>query len=276
MLNVDFFQQVMFFAPMLLQGIILWRMVASGSRRNFPTFFSYIIFQTLILIVGLFVMHYGDDFVYRYFFGAQSLVGCALLFAVIYEVFSSVFRPYEALRDFAGVIFRWAALVLAVVALLQALSTQPGQESRLVVGILILERSISVMACGLLLFLLLFSKNLGLDWRSQTYGVALGLGLTYGVDLFLLTARLLFGCPAPVINLCHSITWSCALVLWTYYLFVPERKTVEAFAPKLILERWNQVLRNANRPAPQGAFMPNLEKIVDDVLAHQPQGGTVH
>jgi hypothetical protein len=57
---------------------------------------------------------------------------------------------------------------------------------------------------------------------------------------------------------------------------VPERKTAEAFAPKLILERWNQVLRNVNRPAPQGAFMPNLERIVDDVMAHQAPGGIVH
>jgi hypothetical protein len=66
------------------------------------------------------------------------------------------------------------------------------------------------------------------------------------------------------------------LLTWAYYVFSSERKTVEAFAPKLILERWNQVLRSVNRPAPQGSFMPNLEKIVDDVMAHQPTTGIVH
>jgi hypothetical protein len=61
-------------------------------------------------------------------------------------------------------------------------------------------------------------------------------------------------------------------------MFAPDRvlKTAAEFAPKLILERWNQVLRSVNRPAPQGAFMPNLEKIVDEVLAHQASSGTVH
>src|SRR5262245_32120445 len=278
MLNLGVLQNVLFFLPVLLQGIILWRMVVSGSRRNFPTFFSYIVFQTLVIFAALLVLNYGTFVHYRYFYGAQGLVAAGLLFAVIYEVFSSVLRPYEALRDFAGMVFRWAAVVLVVVAVLQAFSTESGQESRLVVSILILERCVSVIACGLLLFLLLFSKNLGLDWRSQAYGVGLGLGLNFSIESFLLTARLLFGCPAPMVELGRSIAWNVALALWTYYMFAPDRarKTVETFAPKLILERWNQVLRGVNRPAPQGAFMPNLERIVDDVLAHQTQGGTVH
>jgi hypothetical protein len=276
MLKLEFLQQVLLFSPLLLQGIIIWRMVVSGARRNFPLFLSYVVFQTLAFLVGMLVLVYGNQQQYRYFYGAQSLVVSGLLFAAIYEVFSNVFRPYEALRDFAGVVFRWAALVLIVVASLQAFSTQSAKHSALVVGIVIFERSVGVVACGLLLFMLLFSKHLGVDWRSQVYGVGLGLGLGYGIELVLLTMRLLFACPLPVIDLCRSITWNCTLVLWSYYLFVPERKTAEAFAPKLILERWNQVLRGVNRPAPQGAFMPNLEKIVDDVMAHQASTGTVH
>lgn len=277
--NFESLQQLLYFSPVLIQVFIIWRMVVTGSRRNFPTFFSYMIFQTVVVIAGQLVLNFGTREQYRYFYGAQSLVATALLFAVIYEVFSNVFRPYEALRDFAGVMFRWAALVLALVAVLQAFSTQVGEGNRMIAGLLMLERSVSVIACGLLLFLLLFSKNLGLDWRHQVYGVAVGLGLAYGVDLVLYTSRLLFGCPvAPTVNLWRSITWNGALVLWTYYMFVPERaaKTAAAFAPKLILERWNQVLQSVNRPAPQGAFMPNLEKIVDEVLAHQASGGTVH
>ena len=279
MRNFDLVQQLLYFSPVLFQAVIVWRMAATGARRNFPTFFTYMLFQTAVVIVGQLVLNFGTRDQYRYFYGAQSLVAAALLFAVIYEVFSNVFRPYDALRDFAGVMFRWAALVLALVASLQAFSTQVGEGSRVIAGLLMLERSVSVIACGLLLFLILFSKNLGLDWRHQVYGVAIGLGLAYGVDLVLYTSRLLFGCPiAPTINMWRSITWNSALVLWTYYMFAPDRarKTAEEFAPKLILERWNQVLRSVNRPAPQGAFMPNLEKIVDEVLAHQAPSGTVH
>jgi len=279
MANFESVQQLLYFSPVLFQAFIVWRMAVTGARRNFPTFFTYMLFQTAVVIVGQLVLNFGTREQYRYFYGAQSLVAAALLFAVIYEIFSNVFRPYDALRDFAGVMFRWAALVLALVASLQAFSTQVGEGSRVIAGLLMLERSVSVIACGLLLFLILFSKNLGLDWRHQVYGVAIGLGLAYGVDLVLYTSRLLFGCPiAPTINMWRSITWNSALVLWTYYMFAPDRvlKTAAEFAPKLILERWNQVLRSVNRPAPQGAFMPNLEKIVDEVLAHQASSGTVH
>src|SRR4030095_447491 len=120
--------------------IIIWRMVVSGARRNFPFFFSYIIFQVLALVGALLLMNNPQQ--YRYFYGAQSLVVSALLFAAIYEVFSNVFRPYEALRDFAGVLFRWAALVLIVVALLQAFSTSSAKHSAFIVGVIILERSV--------------------------------------------------------------------------------------------------------------------------------------
>jgi hypothetical protein len=276
--NLDLIKQALYFTPLLLQAIIVWRMTVSGSRRNFPRFYAYMLFQAANLVVAQLFLNFGSDAQYFYYWSAQTLVGAALSFLVIYEVFGSVFRPYDALRDFAGVMFRWAALVLVIVALVQALSTPGNESNRLIVGLLIMQRSISVIACGLLLFLLLFSRNLGLDWRHQVFGLALGFGLAYGIELGLITFRILFGCSYETYNLWMILNWNAALSLWTYYMFSPNRvrKTAESFAPKLILERWNQVLRSVNRPiAPQGAFMPNLEKIVDDVMAHRP-AGTVH
>lgn len=278
MLNFDHIQQVLYFTPLLLQAIIVWRMIVSGSRRNFPKFYAYMLFQLANLIVLQLIFNFGSDAHYLYYWSAQTLVAAGLSFLVIYEVFSSVFRPYDALRDFAGVMFRWAALVLVIVALVQALSTSGSDSNRLLAGLLVMQRSVSVIACGLLLFLLLFSRNLGLDWRQQVFGLALGFGLAYAIELTLITFRLVFGCSYTTFNLWMNLNWNFALMVWTYYMYSParERKTAEAFAPKLILERWNQVLRSVNRPAvPEGAFMPNLEKIVDDVLAHRP-AGTVH
>ena len=276
--NFDQIQQMLYFTPLLFQAIIVWRMIVTGSRRNFPKFYAYMLFQAANLVVIQLILNLGTDAQYLYYWSAQTLVAAGLSFLVIYEVFSSVFRPYDALRDFAGVMFRWAALVLVIVALVQALSTAGSESSRLLVGLLLMQRSISVIACGLLLFLLLFSKNLGLDWRHQVFGLALGFGLAYGIELGLITYRLFFGCSYEMFNLWMMLNWNFALMIWSYYIFSPkaERKTAESFAPKLILERWNQVLRSVNRPAvPQGAFMPNLEKIVDDVMAHRP-AGTVH
>jgi hypothetical protein len=252
-------------------------MAKSGSRQTFPLFFAYVTYQVFAWIVLVFVEQFGTRLQNLYAWSAISMVGAALSFAAIYEIFASVFRPYDALRDFAGVMFRWAGLVLLLVGIIQALSTTSKEHYQFMTAILIAERTVSVIAVGLLLFLLLFSKNLGLDWRAQTFGIAVGFGLYSAVELGLWTARIVFNCPwTPTLNLLRGLNWNVCLALWTYYMFAPERKTAAAFAPKLILERWNQVLRSVNRPAPQGAFMPNLEKIVDDVLAHQAPSGTVH
>jgi hypothetical protein len=257
---------------------ILWRMVSSKSRRQFPLFFTYVIYELATWVLGQFLYQQIPARQYFYVFSACAIVGAALSFAVIYEIFGSVFRPYEALRDFAGVIFRWAALVLLMVAALQAFSTHGNGSHRMVVALVILERSVSVIASGLLLFLLLFSQKLGVSCRQQTFGIALGFGFNYTVEAFLWTVHLVTTCPAETLNVWSSVALNIWMMIWAYYTFASERAaiTAETFAPKLILERWNQVLRGVSRPAPQGAFMPNLEKIVDDVLAHQPQGGTVH
>src|SRR5262249_56163160 len=96
-------------------------------------------------------------------------------------------------------------------------------------------------------------------------------GVGCAVEVGVWTARVVFGCPwSEAMNVWRGVTMNGTLMIWTYYVFSPERKTAEAFAPRLILERWNQVLRSVNRPAPQGAFMPNLERIADDAMPHQP------
>ena len=270
-----YFQQALWTFPVVLLLAIVWKM-AAGSRHTFPLFFTFSVYQIFAWIALVFVEQLATREQHFYAYSAISMVGAALQFAAIYEIFANVFRPYDALRDFAAVMFRWAGLVLILVVGLQAFSTS-GNDSRLMLGLLIAERSVSAIACGLLLFLLLFSKNLGLNWRAQTFGIALGFGLFSGVELGLWTSRILFSCPwGTTLDLFRGLNWNATLLLWSYYVFAPERKTAEAFAPKLILERWNQVLRSVNRPAvPQGAFMPNLEKIVDEVMSHRP-AGTVH
>lgn len=278
-MNFNALQEALWISPIVLTLAIVWKMARSESRRTFPFFFKYAIFQISTWILLSFLEPFVTRLQYIYAYTAVGIVGAGFAFAAIYEIFGNVFRPYDALRDFAAVMFRWAGLVLLLVAIIQALSTKANQASQMMQALLIAQRSFSIIACGLLLFLLLFSKNLGLSWKSRAFGIAVGFGLCAGIDLVLWTLRLQFGTEwTSTLNWCRSISINLSILIWGYYIFSPERarQTAEAFAPKLILERWNQVLRSVNRPAvPQGAFMPNLEKIVDDVMAHKP-AGTVH
>jgi len=49
-------------------------------------------------------------------------------FKVIHEVFLDVFRPYHTLRDLGSVLFKWAGLVMLMVACVVAASTPSGSD----------------------------------------------------------------------------------------------------------------------------------------------------
>ena len=69
-------------------------------------------------------MRYYTIFFYSYW--ATTAVSVVLGFKVIHEVFLDVFRPYHTLRDLGSVLFRWAGLVMLMVAGVVAASTQAG------------------------------------------------------------------------------------------------------------------------------------------------------
>src|SRR5271165_5363478 len=54
--------------------------------------------------------------------------------------------------------------------------------------ILLAQRSVRLMQCGLVFFLLLFSEYLGISRRSFLFGIALGFGLFASVSMLVTTA----------------------------------------------------------------------------------------
>ena len=49
---------------------------------------------------------------------------------IIYEIFLDVFRPYHTLKDLGSVLFKWAALVMSLVAFVVAASSPLGIRGR--------------------------------------------------------------------------------------------------------------------------------------------------
>jgi len=71
-------------------------------------------------------------------------------------------------------------------------------------------------------------------------------------------------------NMLLIVCYNVAVMTWATYMFSPEpaRVTEEAqFAPKPVLQRWNQVL--AGEDSLSGTFIPNMERIVDRVMARK-------
>lgn len=261
--------------PVVLQVGILVFMVRRKMRQAFPFFFLYTAFQVLSNAVLYYLFHFGIPEQYFYTYWASDAVSAVLGFAVIREIFNNAFESFAALRDFADIMFKWAAVVLAVVASILAFSVSGPKDQVLINAILGIERGVMLIQGGLLLFLLLFSNRLGITWKNHCFGLALGFGIYASTLLVVESVRTQLG-PKwdSTCVLLQSSCYAVAVLVWAAYIFAPEpaRVSVEArFLPRPLLHRWNETLAGS-LPIREGAFLTDMEMMVDRVLSQDQQG----
>lgn len=240
-------------------------MVRRKLRVEFPFFFSYAAFQVGSVPVQFALYQRGVYADYFYAYWTSSALGIGLGLAVLYEIFQHAFRPYAALRGLGSMLFRWAALVLLMVAVITALSAPAGQ-SALITAILSLERSIRMMQCGLLILLLFFSPQLGLSWRSYLFGITAGFGGYAAVTLTLVSLRSQLGIPNDTAyTLINSGAYTFAALTWFAYLLAPEPAR-QAVRIQPVPDQWEFALQGLGRTQPADSFLSAMEKTVDRVL----------
>ncbi len=247
----------------LLQVLLIVLMVRRGIRKEFPLFFSYTIFQVASFLLKFATYHYSQ-LQYFYVYWATSALSIVFGCAVIYEIFQQVFRPYDALRHMGKALFRWAMLVLVLIAVLMAVSSPHPESNRILQLVFTLERSLRVTQCGLVLFLFLFAPFLGVSSRHHMFGIALGFGLYGSLDLLLVTL-VAVGIPAgAMLSLIKSGAYSMVVLLWIWYAVSPEPARRPARIP--LAEQWNLALAGVQHQPGDGASLSSLEATVDRVL----------
>jgi hypothetical protein len=242
---------------LLLAAAMLWRKL----HRTFPIFFAYIIFQLVNFAVLFPIQRTGNYDLYFYAYWIGALISLGIGFKVIHEIFMDVFRPYHTLRDLGTVLFKWAALVMFFVALVVAAASPAGQ-SPIVQAVVTVQRCVRVIQCGLILFLLVFSKYLGVSWRQQSFGIALGFGGFASVEL---AGNALYSggqINSSTVAFLNTAAYCCAIVAWLgYALFKPASR--ESATNLLMSQRWEQSLGDLQRPAAGDSLIPMFEGMVD-------------
>src|ERR1700682_1683981 len=119
-------QTALWIAHPILQLVVGAAMFRYKLHRVFPVFFAYICFQILAFCV-LFPMSSPwvsvsyPMFFWSYWSGAA--INLVLGFIVLYEIVLDVFRPYYTPKGLGSVLFKWAALVMTLVAFVVAASS---------------------------------------------------------------------------------------------------------------------------------------------------------
>jgi hypothetical protein len=225
--------------------------------REFPAFLSYLMFHAIeVAISALIYRHYGRaSWQYYYEYWITQAIGFGLRFAVIYEIFYHLFRPYEGLRRASQLIFRWAGGVLLVLAIWIAIAGPSNEPVWAMKGAVVMERSINIVQCGLLALLFLFASYFALSWRNYVFGIALGFGVIAAIELLasaLATQSRFFA--RAIFDLLPRISYDAAALIWVAYLAVPEPSRQELkVLPQHDLEKWNQeLLELLQRPGGNG------------------------
>lgn len=265
-------QYVLWFSAPLLQVGVLIFMYRRGLQRDYPVFFNYTILQVLTFLFLAAAQAYS----YRaYYFGYWTTVALnnLLAFAVLQEIFRDAFRPFEALRDLSVILFRWSALVVMLVVGMSAITNSNSMQVDTVTDtILLLERNVRIMQCGLVFFLLLFSEYLGISRRHILFGISVGFGFFAATNMLVATAMSHSTViKRSTLSEINSAAYVVACVIWLGYVWSPF--SVRAGQLNAEATAINKALVEAHEPISTESVLETIDRMVDDCWPLQ-QGRT--
>ena len=194
-----------------------------------------------------------------------------MAFAVLHEIFKDAFRPFEALRDLSSILFRWAALVVLLVAGMSAVTASNSNQVDTVTNtILLVQRNVRVMQCGLIFFLLLFSEYLGISRRHVLFGVAVGFGFFAAINMLVATAlshaTVLKRSTLTELN---SAAYVISCLIWLGYVAYPRTLRAGESASEARSKDWNDALEDARAQISSESLLDSMDKTVEQLLYHR-------
>jgi hypothetical protein len=109
------------------------------------------------------------------------------------------------------------------------------------VGVRVLERSVTMIQAGLLLFLFLFSRMFGLSLRSYTFGIAFGFAIFASTEIASWTLGLaaLTEHSRSILDLLPTGSYHVSVLVWLGYLLAAEKPVGAASYPVPEMDQWS-------------------------------------
>src|SRR5438270_1480755 len=250
--------------PVLQMGIAAI-MLRRGLHRKFKFFFGYILVQlvTFAVVFPALWHNYSAAF---YLYWACDALSVAFGFAVIHEVFVDVFRAFHTLRDLGTVLFKWAGLVMLLVAGVVSVSTNSSQIAPWMQAIITSQRCVRIIQVGMVLFLLFFAHYVGVSRRQHSFGIALGFGSFAVIELILVCSWVGNHLSGPWMSIANMAAYNGSLVLWLGYVAV-KRPVRDESHSLLQPKRWEEGLSDIHHLLPADSLIPMFESMVDRALS---------
>jgi hypothetical protein len=234
-------------APHLLLAVVAVFLLKRRLYTNFPVFTVYTCYEiaefVLLLAIAVTGLNKGALFLHVYL--VTLGISTALRFGVLQEVFNNIFREHVQLHALARVSLRWTTGFLLATAVLGAIFAFAQTSDSAIADVAWLGRGIALIQCGLVLFLLLFSRLFGVSLENYVFGIALGFGILSSVELanWALHTGNLTDSVARTLNLLPTGGYHVAVLVWIGYLVAPARKVLQPTdVPVGEVDQWNREL----------------------------------
>lgn len=238
----NFTLQLLSVAGIACQATLAVVLLYKRVWKTFPVF-SWYFGVSFAATVFIYLFRHNAA-LYFYSFWLVEASGIVLGFAVVYEVFRTVFSGHAGLRRLAALTFRWVLAILLLIGVVVFIRQASLGFRGLTTAVLVLEEATRIVEVGLLMCLFLLSSAFGLHWRQQVFGIALGLGVFVAVELISVTILGQLGNPAhDAVSVIRILSFNVSLLIWIGYLLAPERASSRAELPQRTqLEQWNQAV----------------------------------
>lgn len=256
---------MLWIAHPVFQTAIAILMFRRGQHRQFRYFFAYIVTQVVVFAV-VFPSSFYNYYAFFYFAWIGTALSVALGFQVIHEAFLDVFRPFHTLRDLGTVLFKWAGLVMLLVAGVVSISTSSSDTAPWIQAIMTAQRCVRIIQVGMVLFLLFFARFLGVSRRQHSFGIALGFGAFATVELALIASWTGNHLGNVGMNLMNMFAYNAVLLVWLGYM-AAKSPTRDAGSILLRPQRWEQGISDIHHPATSNSLIPMFEGMVDRALS---------
>ncbi len=223
-------------------------MVHRKLVREFPAFFAYTVYEAVqfVVLYSLYQSTAVTQYQYTVAWLIGSCISVALRFAVVQEIFSKVFESYPALNGFCALVFRWATVVLLLIAVVLVGWASGPDTDRVTTAYTVIDRAVSIVQGGLLVLIFLLSRFFSFPWRSYVFGITLGIGFFASVELAISAIRshVSIGVGREFFDMFTMATYHCCVLFWVVTLLLPERAENRVTSvPAHNLDHWNDALQ---------------------------------
>ena len=235
--------------PHVLQGVLAFLLWRRGFYRQFPVFFAFLIYGVIeqFTLYGMDLLPVVSVTAWWIVFSVALVIEGIFRLAVLGELFFHLLRSRPAIAKVGGRLISIVGAVLVLLATVAA-AYAPVDSHQFAIGYRahILQQTLYMIECGLILFLFLFTASFKVTWDKAALGIGLGRGISSSVHLATWAVMANGGLPQSryLLDFLNMATYHVCVLIWFYYLLVPQRSaaTSAVLLPENNLDIWNREL----------------------------------